>query len=134
MNAVLGSIFNYLLYFGSTIAMLLIAGFVYVRFTPSDEITLIRRGNVAAAVALGGAMMGYACVVHSATAHGGTVLETAMWSAIALAIQIIAVELLRLVIRDDWKAQIESGDIAHGIALGAFSLAIGVINAGCLTP
>lgn len=134
MNAVLGSIFNYLLYFGSTIAMLLIAGFVYVRFTPSDEITLIRRGNVAAAVALGGAMMGYACVVHSATAHGSTVLETAMWSAIALAIQIIAVELLRLVIRDDWKAQIESGDIAHGIALGAFSLAIGVINAGCLTP
>ena len=134
MNAVLGSIFNYLLYFGSTIAMLLIAGFVYVRFTPSDEITLTRRGNVAAAVALGGAMMGYACVVHSATAHGSTVLETAMWSAIALAIQIIAVELLRLVIRDDWKAQIESGDIAHGIALGAFSLAIGVINAGCLTP
>ena len=134
MNAVLGSIFNYLLYFGSTIAMLLIAGFVYVRFTPSDEITLIRRGNAAAAVALGGAMLGYACVVHSATAHGSTVLETAMWSAIALAIQIIAVELLRLVIRDDWKAQIESGDIAHGIALGAFSLAIGVINAGCLTP
>ena len=130
----LGSIFNYLLYFGSTIAMLLIAGFVYVRFTPCDEITLIRRGNVAAAVALGGAMLGYACVVYSATAHGSTVLETAIWSAIALAIQIIAVELLRLVIRDDWKAQIESGDIAHGTALGAFSLAIGVINAGCLTP
>ena len=34
---------------------------------------------------------------------------------------------------DDWKAQIENGDLAHGIALGAFSLAIGVINAGCLT-
>ena len=96
----LGSIFNYLLYFGSTVAMLLIAGFVYVRFTPSDEITLIRRGNVAAAVALGGAMLGYACVVYSATAHGSTVLETAIWSAIALAVQIIAVELLRLVIRD----------------------------------
>jgi len=131
---VIGSIFNYLLYFGSTIAMLLIAGFVYVRFTPSDEIALIRRGNVAAAVALGGAMLGYACVVYSATAHGSTVLETAIWSALALVIQIIAVELLRLVIRDDWKAQIENGDLAHGIALGAFSLAIGVINAGCLTP
>ena len=130
----LGSIFNYLLYFGSTIAMLLIAGFVYVRFTPSNEIALIRVGNVAAAVALGGAMLGYACVVHSATAHGSTLLETAMWSAISLAVQIIAIELLRIVIRDDWRAQIENGDLAHGTALGAFSLAIGLINAGCLTP
>jgi putative membrane protein len=79
-------------------------------------------------------MLGYACVVYSATAHGSTLLETAMWSAISLAVQITAVELLRIVIRDDWKAQIEKGDLAHGIALGAFSLAIGLINAGCLTP
>ena len=130
----IASIVNYLLYFGSTIAMLLIAGFVYIRFTPSDEIALIRRGNVAAAVALGGAMLGYACVVYSATTHGSTLLETALWSAISLAVQIIAIELLRIVIRDDWKTQIENGDLAHGIALGAFSLAIGLINAGCLTP
>lgn len=130
----LGSIANYLLYFGSTVAMLLAAGFVYVRFTPSNEIALIRAGNVAAAVALGGAMIGYACVVYSATAHGSTLLETAMWSAVSLAVQIIAMELLRIVIRDDWKAQIEKGDLAHGTALGTFSLAIGLINAGCLTP
>jgi len=133
-SSVLGSILNYLLYFGSTVAMLLIAGFIYVRFTPSDEIALIRAGNIAAAVALGGAMIGYAFVVYSATAHGSTLLETAMWSAVSLAVQIIAVELLSIVIRDDWKAQIEKGDLAHGIALGAFSLAIGLINAGCLTP
>jgi putative membrane protein len=130
----LGSISNYLLYFGATIAMLLIAGSVYVRFTPSNEIALIREGNVAASIALGGAMLGYACVVYSATAHGSTLSETAMWSAISLAVQIIAIELLRIVIRDDWKAQIEKGDLAHGIALGAFSVALGLINAGCLTP
>ena len=63
----LGSILNYLLYFGSTIAMLLIAGFVYVRFTPSDEIRLIRSGNVAAAVALSGAMCATVPVVWTAS-------------------------------------------------------------------
>ena len=84
---VIASVANYLLYFCSTIAMLLIAGFIYVRFTPSDEIALIRSGNIAAAVALGGAMLGYACVVYSATAHGSTLLETALWSAISLAVQ-----------------------------------------------
>lgn len=125
---------NYLLYFGATVGMLIVAGAIYVWCTPSNEIALIRNGNVAAAVALGGAMLGYAAVVYSATAHGTTLLETAMWSGIALVVQIIAVELLRLVIRDDWKAQIEGGDLAHGIALGTFSLAVGLINAGCLTP
>lgn len=130
----IGNVANYLIYFVSTTVMLLIAGFVYVRFTPSNEVALIRQGNVAAGVALSGAMLGYACVVYSATAHGGTLLETALWSVIALAVQIVACEVLRIVIRDDWKTQIEKGDLAHGIALGAFSLAVGLINAACLTP
>jgi len=130
----LASIENYLLYFGSTLALLIVAGFIYVRFTPGDEIALIRKGNAAAAVALGGAMIGYAAVVYSATAHGSTLLEMAMWSAVSLAVQIIACELICFLIHDKWKEQIEQGDMAHGIALGAFSLAVGLINAGCLTP
>lgn len=130
----LAPIINYLLYFGSTLAMLIVAGFVYVRFTPGNEIALIRQGNAAAAVALSGAMLGYAAVVYSATAHGSSLLETAMWSGVSLVVQIIACELIRVVVHDKWKEEIERGDMAHGIALGAFSLAVGVINAGCLTP
>jgi putative membrane protein len=131
---VLVSMVNYLLYFGSTLAMLIVAGFIYVRFTPGNEIALIRQGNAAAAVALGGAMIGYAAVVYSATAHGSTLLETAMWSAVSLVVQILACELICFLIHDKWKAEIARGDMAHGIALGAFSLAVGLINAGCLTP
>ena len=129
----LAPVLNYLLYFGSTMAMLLIAGF-YIRFTPGNEIALIRQGNAAAAVALSGAMIGYAAVVYSATSHGSTLLETAIWSAVSLAVQIIACEIVCFVVHDKWKAEIERGDMAHGIALGAFSLAVGLINAGCLTP
>lgn len=130
----LHTVLNYLLYFGTTIGLLLLSGFVYVRFTPGDEIALIRQGNAAAAVALAGAMLGYAAVVYSATAHGSTILETILWSVIALVVQILASELLCFVIHDKWKAAIERGDLAHGIALGAFSLSVGLINAGCLTP
>ena len=125
---------NYLIYFAASIAMLVIAGFIYVRFTPGNEIALIRQGNSAAAIALAGAMIGYAAVVYSAVAHGSTLAETAMWSAIALVVQIGASELICLLIHDKWKAEIAKGDIAHGIALGSFSLAVGLINAGCLTP
>ena len=130
----LASIVNYLLYFGTTMVLLVVAGFIYVRFTPGNEIALIRKGNAAAAVALGGAMIGYAAVVYSATAHGSSLLETVMWCGVSLVVQIIACELICFLIHDKWKEQIEQGDMAHGIALGAFSLAVGVINAGCLTP
>ena len=89
---------------------------------------------MAAAVALGGAMLGYAVVVYTATVHGGSLLETVLWSGISLIVQIIACEILCLVIHDKWKDAIQRGDLAHGIALGSFSLAVGLLNAGCIIP
>ncbi len=129
----LESILNYFLYFGTMLALLLVAGFIYIRFTPGNEIAMIREGNTAAAIALAGAMLGYSAVVYSATSHGETLIQAMMWCGISLVVQILAVELIGLVIHDKWKEQIGRGDVAHGIALGSFSLAVGLINAGCLT-
>lgn len=125
---------NYLMYLVVDLGMLLMAGYVYIRFTPYDEIRLIRSGNIAASIALAGAMLGYACVVYSATAHGSNIGMTVVWSLISLVLQIGAVELITFVMRDDWRGEMERGDVAHGIILGAFSLAVGLLNAGCLTP
>ena len=127
-------VINYLLYFGTTLVLLIVSGAIYVKFTPGDEVKLIREGNVAAAVALGGAMIGYSAVVYTATVHGGGWLDTVMWSGISLIVQIIACELLCFVIHDKWKEAIARGDLAHGIALGSFSLAVGLLNAGCIVP
>jgi putative membrane protein len=113
--------------------MLVGAVAIYVKVTPYDEIELIRRGNTAAAVALAGTMIGYAAVVYSATAHGANLLETALWSGISLVSQIVAFEIVNFGFRD-FKAEMEKGDLAYGIALGGFSIAVGFINAGCLTP
>jgi len=125
-------VLNYLLYFGTALALLLLSGIVYVKFTPGDEIKLIREGNVAAALALGGAMVGYAAVVFTAAAHNDSWIDMVMWSGISLIVQIIACEILCFVIHDKWKEAIARGDLAHGIALGSFSLAVGLINAGCI--
>jgi putative membrane protein len=124
---------SYLIYFVSTLILLLVALTLYVKVLPYDEVALIRRGNVAAAVALGGAMIGYGAVVWSAAAHGSSLVETAIWSGVALVSQIIAFEIVHLVFRD-FKAGMEKGELSYGIALGAFSVAVGIINAGCLTP
>jgi putative membrane protein len=124
----------YLAYFVTDTIMLMLAGLVYVKVTPYDEIQLIRGGNVAAACALAGATIGYATVVCTVTIHGSTIPQVVIWSIISLAVQIAAFELLQYAIRDDWKAKMERDDLAHGIILGAFSLAVGILNAGCLTP
>lgn len=123
---------NYLVYFISTVVLLLVAVAVYVKVLPYDELAMIRRGNTAAATALGGTMIGYAAVVWSAIAHGSSLLETAVWCGVALLSQIVAFEVVHLLFRD-FKAGMEKGDVAYGIALGAFSIAVGIINAGCLT-
>jgi putative membrane protein len=137
----LASVGNYLLYFVSTLVLLVVAMFIYIKVLPYDELALIRKGNTAAAIALAGTMIGYAVVLWSATAHAANPVDagiwsalvvTAMWSGVALVTQIAAFELVHLVFRD-FKAEMEKGDVAYGIILGAFSLAIGVINAGCLT-
>jgi putative membrane protein len=128
----LASVGNYLIYFVSTLVLLVVAVFIYIKVLPYDELALIRKGNTAAAIALAGAMIGYAAVVWSATAHGSSLVETAMWSGVALVSQIVAFEVIHLLFRD-FKAEMEKGDVAYGVILGAFSLAIGVINAGCLT-
>jgi putative membrane protein len=137
------NLLSYLSYFGTAIGCLLVAGFIYVKFTPIDEIAELRKGNTAAAIALGGATVGYAIVVYSVMTHiygASTIpqglLQVIIWSAISLVTQVIAFEIMRVVmavIHDDWKTRIEQGDVAHGVFAGAFSLAFGILNAGAVT-
>jgi putative membrane protein len=139
----LANLLSYLSYFGTSIGCLLVAGFLYVKFTPIDEIAEMRKGNTAAAIALGGATIGYAVVVYSVMTHiygvstiGQGLLQVVMWSGISLVTQIIAFEIMRLVMaitHDNWKVKIEEGDIAHGVFAGAFSLAFGILNAGAVS-
>lgn len=133
---VLMQVANYLLWFASMMVMLTTAGAFYVWWTPLNEVRLIRQGNTAAAIALGGTMLGYATVVYSAMAHVGTTIPIVVgWAAVALAVQLLAFEVMtRFVLGPTWKEQIEDGCIAHGVALGTFSWAVGHISAGCLSP
>ena len=50
----------FLLHAGVTVAILFAAAALYVLLTPHREITLIREGNAAAAVSLGGVLVGLA--------------------------------------------------------------------------
>jgi len=106
---------------------------IYQWVTPYDEAKLIREGNVAAALALGGALVGYVLPLASALSNTVTLLEFCAWAALAGVLQVAAFTLVRMVVMKDVAARIEKGEIAAGVYLLSISLAVGVLNAACMT-
>ena len=62
---------------------------IYQWVTPYHERTLIRDGQPAAAIALGGALIGYVLPLASALSHTVSLMEFAAWALLAGVIQIV---------------------------------------------
>lgn len=107
--------------------------YIYQWVTPYNEKTLIRAGNNAAAIALAGALIGYALPLASALSHTVSVPELAAWATLAGIIQIAAFTGVRLVALPDVKARIESGETSIGVYLAGISITVGLLNAACMT-
>lgn len=106
---------------------------VYQLVTPYRERELIRQGNVAAALALAGALIGYVLPLASALSQTVSLPEFAAWAALAGVIQIVAFTLVRVIALPDVKQRIENGEISTAIYLMAISIAVGVLNAASMT-
>lgn len=107
--------------------------YIYQWVTPYNEKALIRQGNLAAAIALAGALIGYVLPLASALSHTVSLSEFAAWATLAGVIQIAAFTGVRLVALPDVKARIENGETAIGVYLAGISIAVGVLNAACMT-
>ena len=121
-----------LMHIAVTVAILFIGVVVYVLMTPHREIALIREGNPAAAASLSGAILGFVLPLASAIAHSVGLLDMAVWGSIALVVQLLVYFAARLLL-PDLARDIPAGKVATGVFLGALSLAIGVLNAACMT-
>jgi putative membrane protein len=106
---------------------------VYQLITPHKEGQLIRDGNVAAAVALGGAILGYVIPLASALSQTHSLVEFAVWATLAGVIQILAFWGVRRVALPDLSARIERGELASAVYMLAISVAVGILNAACMT-
>jgi putative membrane protein len=125
-------ILAYLVYLGTAVALVMAFFVVYTRVTPYDEVRLIREGNQAAALSLGGALLGFAVTIASALIHTRDYTQFAGWAFGALLVQllvyVVATRLLRMS-----KEHIEADNRAFGGLLGAIALSIGLVNAGCVS-
>lgn len=91
---------RFLISTGMAGVMLLLASIAYVLLTPWKELALVREGNTAAGVALGGAILGLAIPIASTLASSVSLPELAIWGAIALLMQLITYRVVDLILRD----------------------------------
>ena len=126
------AILNYLIHLLLAAVLLAVFFVVYTRTTPANEVLLIRQGNQAAALSLGGALIGLPITVGSALMHTANYQEFFAWAFGAMLVQVLAYAITTRVLNMS-KDQIEANNTAFGGLLGAISISIGVINGACIS-
>ena len=116
------------------LALVLLYGFVwiYIRVTPWREMALIRAGNMAAAFSLSGAILGFIVPLTAAIKYSVNLVDMAIWGLIALVVQIAAFVVVKMLVPSVGQ-DIEAGNGAQGFFLGVASLAVGLVNAACMS-
>jgi putative membrane protein len=136
IDAVLQSLlagFPYLmLHFGVTLAIWLAGVWLYTVSTPYRELTLIRQNNPAAAITLGGAMLGLAIPLAFAMAASVNVVDILIWGGVTILVQIVVFRAIDLVLRGLPK-RVEAGEIGPAILVSATKLSVAAFNAAAVT-
>lgn len=122
---------NFAIYF--VCAALLTALFLvlYSSLTPQRELRLIREGNIAAAIALIGGLLGFVVPLASVIAHSASLIDVVIWGIIALAVQIGGFIAARIVLPHLPQA-IADGNVSDAIFLGGLSVSLGILDAACM--
>jgi putative membrane protein len=119
-------------YFALAIALLFMFTLIYTWVTPHNEMALIRANNAAAAIAFGGAVIGFALPLSSAISHSLSLLDCAIWGLVALLVQVLTFVVLRVLLKQ-LPQRIAQGELAAGIFAASCAIAVGILNAACMT-
>lgn len=123
---------DFALYFGSSVILVILFLAVYVRVTPYREFKLISEGNLAAAYSFSGALLGFAIPLASAVAHSVGLIDMIIWGMVAMFVQIITFFVVKTIF-PSIVSDIPSNQVSKGLFLGVVSLAVGILNAACIT-
>lgn len=120
-----------LLHVAVSVAMLLAAAALYIWLTPHKEIRLVRQGNVAAAVDLGGVLVGLAIPLAFSLKGSTSLVDVALWGVATVAVQLLVFRLVDLVLRGLPK-RIQEGEMAAAALLASAKLATAMIVAAAV--
>jgi putative membrane protein len=105
---------------------------IYTALTPHKEVELIRAGNLAAVTAFLGALLGFSLPLASAAANSVGVIDYVIWAVIGILAQILAFFVANFTMQR-LHEKITAGNMAAGLWGGGIALAVGILNAACMT-
>ena len=123
---------NFLAYLGAAVVLLVVFMTIYLYVTPYDEIALIRTNNMAAAISLSGALLGFAMPIANVIAHSDTLPDLAFWGVVAGVVQLLAWGLARVAL-PTLREDIAAGRAAPASFVATLSITVGLLNAACMT-
>ena len=130
-DPVLSSLPAFASFFLTAVALLAVFLGLYVFVTPYSELRLIGEGNTAAAVSLGGAVIGFALPIAVAVATSHNLYAMFGWGVVACVVQLLTFSAARLAL-PTINHNIPQGKLASGIFLASLSIGVGILNAGCI--
>ena len=119
-------------HFALTVLLLLVGVVIYHAITPHHEMKLIREGNTAAAISLGGMIVGLGLPLAISLANSVTLIDILIWGLVALAIQLATYFAIDTLLRGLSK-RIEEGQMAAAILLATAKISVAAINAAALS-
>ena len=118
-------------HFLAAVGIFVVGVAIYSAVTPFHELELIRKGNVAAGVSAAGATLGLALPITGALAGSVNLADLAIWSTLALVIQLLTFAIVALIIRRQVDS-ITKGELASALLLASVQIAVGLINAAAV--
>ncbi|HEV7290803.1 MAG TPA: DUF350 domain-containing protein [Devosia sp.] len=105
---------------------------IYTTLTPHREVELIRAGNLAAVTAFLGALLGFSLPLASAAANSVSIVDYIIWAVVGIIAQILAYFIANFSMQK-LHEKITNGEMAAGLWGGGIALAIGILNAACMS-
>lgn len=115
-----------------TFGLLAMGATVYALLTPWREVALIRQGNLAAAVAFSGVLLGLAVPLATSLSISTSIRDIAIWGVATVVLQLLAFRVVDLLLTG-LPQRIEKGEIAAAVVLAGAKLATALILAAALT-
>ena len=120
-----------LLHAGVTLTMLVLGAVVYALPTPHKEITLIREGNSAAALSLGGVFVGLAIPLAVSLKASTSVVEIIIWGVATIAVQLLVFRVTDMILKG-LPERIHEGEVAAAALLVGAKLGVALILAAAV--
>jgi putative membrane protein len=120
-----------LLHAAMTLIMLLVASTLYALITPYKEISQIREGNGAAAVAFGGVIVGLAIPLAMALNAQSSLAQIALWGGATALVQLLFFRITDLVLVG-LPARVQEGEVSAAVLLVAAKLAVAFVLAAAV--